>query len=58
MGWTKSWGDGRITHLRPIVGQSDVIAHLFRPRSWAKIVANASKQNSFVQNLNFTIDQN
>ena len=49
-----SWGDGRITHLRPIVGRNDVIAHLFRPRVWA----NASKQNGVVQNLNFTIYQN
>ena len=34
----KSWGDGRITHLRPIVGRNDVIAHLFRPGLCAKIV--------------------
>jgi len=26
MRWVKSWGDGRITHLRPIVGRNDIIA--------------------------------
>ena len=50
----KSMGDGRNPNIRPIVGRSDVIAHLFRPRLWA----NASKQNGVIQNLNFTIDQN
>ena len=34
----KSWGDWRITHPCPIVGRNDVIAHLFRPRLWVKIV--------------------
>ena len=68
--WRKSevnsWGDGRITHLRPIVGRNDVIAHLFRTRlwakrrhrpSWRKLWTNARKQNSVVQNLNLTLDQ-
>jgi len=33
-GW-KVGGDGRITHLLPIVGRNDVVAHLLRPRVWA-----------------------
>ena len=48
----KSWDDGRITHLRPIVWRNDVVTHRFRSRVWA----NASKQIGIIHNLNFTID--
>ena len=52
----KSWGDGRITHLRPIVGRNDVISHLFRPRLWANIVGERKQKMASYKCLNFTID--